>query len=35
MIALLAVALIPLWCASVAGWAVCVAAHWLYGRWTA
>ncbi len=35
MNAALALALSPFWCASVVGWAVCVAAHWLYGRWTA
>ncbi len=35
MNAALALALIPFWCACAAGTAVCVAAHWLWGRWTA
>ncbi len=35
MTAALALALLPFWCACTAGWAVCVAAHWLWGRWTA
>ncbi len=35
MNAALALALLPAWCASAAGFAVCVAAYRLCGRWAA